>query len=157
MAMQRNLWSINGLAAELDIDRRTLAKRLEGLPPATVKKLGNRTEKRWHLADVLEHFKNPRRAEPDPVEEMKAIVGQKMYPTLLCSRAFQNILMHGTHEEMGLSKVQAMRVYQFASLALLWAFSEIHEDEEMQFVMPDHIKDMHAMGLDAYVEKHWPN
>ena len=75
MAMQKKLWSINGLANELEIDRRTLAKRLEGLPPATVKKMGNRTEKRWRLANVLEHFKNPR-ARPafDPVDEMKEIV-----------------------------------------------------------------------------------
>jgi len=158
MAMQKKLWSINGLANELEIDRRTLAKRLEGLPAATVKKMGSRTEKRWYLADVLEHFKNPR-AKPafDPVEEMKEIVGQKMFPTLLCSRAFQNILMHGTHEEMGLTKVQAMRVYQFACVALLWGFSEIHEDEDMVYVVPDHIKEMRDMGLDAYVEENWPD
>ena len=60
MAMTRKLWSINALATELDIDRRTLAKRLTGLPPATEKKVGSRIEKRWHLADVLEHFNNPR-------------------------------------------------------------------------------------------------
>lgn len=59
MAMQRKLWSINGLAAELDIDRRTMAKRLEGMTPATTKQVGSRTEKRWHLADVLSHFNNP--------------------------------------------------------------------------------------------------
>ena len=155
--MQKKLWSINALAIELEIDRRTMAKRLEGLPPASTKKMGSRTEKRWHLADVLEHFKNPQRAAHDPVEEIKELVGQKMYPALLCSRAFQNILMHGTHEEMGLTKVQAMRVYQFACVALLWGFSEIHEDEDMKYAVPEHIGEMQSMGLAAYAAENWPN
>jgi len=36
-----------------------MAKRLEGMTPATTKQVGSRTEKRWHLADVLSHFNNP--------------------------------------------------------------------------------------------------
>jgi hypothetical protein len=158
MAMQKKLWSISALATELGLDRRTLSKRLEGLPPIEENRVGGRIEKRWHLADVLEHFKKPRaRPAIDPVEKMKEIVGQKMYPSLVSSRTFRNILMHGIHEEMGLTKVQAMRCYQFASAALLWAFSEIHEDEEMKFAIPDNIKEMHDLGLDDYVTKHWPN
>ena len=160
MAMTRKLWSINALATELGLDRRTVAKRLEGLPPATEKKVGSRIEKRWHLADVLEHFKNPQAARADDfVAELKDMVSTKMFPALISSRSFQNILMHGTHEDMGLTKVQAMRIYQFACVALLWAFSEIHEDGdmEMEYTMPDHIKEMSDMGLDAYVEKNWPN
>ena len=47
MAMTRRLWSINGLAAELDADRRTLTKRLRDLPPAETKRVGGRIEKRW--------------------------------------------------------------------------------------------------------------
>ncbi len=56
MAMQRRTWSINALSAELGLDRRTLSKRLQGLPPVETKKAGNRVEKRWHLADVVGHM-----------------------------------------------------------------------------------------------------
>ena len=56
MAMQRQTWSISGLATELDMDRRTLAKRLADLPPAEVKQVGRRTEKRWRLADAIAHI-----------------------------------------------------------------------------------------------------
>ena len=160
MAMQRKTWSINALANELELDRRTLAKRLEGLPPATEKKVGSRVEKRWHLAAVLDHFNNPRAARTDDfVAELKGMVGSIMYPALISSRAFQNIILHGTNEEMGLTKTQAMRVYQFASIAVLWGLSEIHEDTdmEMEFEIPDHIKEMHDTGLDAYIQKHWTN
>jgi len=34
MAMTAEMWSISGLAVELDMDRRTVAKRLEGVEPA---------------------------------------------------------------------------------------------------------------------------
>ena len=56
MAMQRKLWSINALAAELDVDRRTLSRDLQDLEPAQVKRIGSRVEKRWLMADVLEHM-----------------------------------------------------------------------------------------------------
>jgi hypothetical protein len=56
MAMQSKLWTINALSVELGIDRRTLAKRLEHLPPVKVLQVGRRTEKRWRLADVLAHL-----------------------------------------------------------------------------------------------------
>jgi hypothetical protein len=156
MAMQKKTWSINALSTELDLDRRTLAKRLDGLAPATEKKVGDRTEKRWHLADVLAHFENPKPAD-DFIAEQKKMVGALMYPALVSAEAFQNIIMHGVHEEIGLTKVQAMRVYQLACVAVLWGFNEIHEDEGIEYAIPDHVKDMQETGLDAYVEKHWPN
>jgi len=49
MSMQPQTWSISGLAVELGMDRRTLAKRLAHVPPVT----GTGRRKRWRLADVL--------------------------------------------------------------------------------------------------------
>ena len=49
MPMQRQLWSVNALAVELDIDRRTVAKRLDGVPPAG-KRGGHPV---WRLSDAL--------------------------------------------------------------------------------------------------------
>ena len=52
MAMRRGLWTVNSLSVEVKIDRRTLAKRLEGLP-TTGKVKGFPA---WYLADVLAHL-----------------------------------------------------------------------------------------------------
>ena len=49
MSMNPRLWSINALSTELDIDRRTVARRLRKVPPAG--KLNGHDA--WHLADVL--------------------------------------------------------------------------------------------------------
>jgi hypothetical protein len=51
MAMQRQLWSINALSTELGTDRRTLAKRLDGLRPA------KKDPKLYLLRDVLLHLR----------------------------------------------------------------------------------------------------
>jgi hypothetical protein len=48
MPMTRKLWSINALAIELDLDRRTVASRIKDVPPAG--KL--RKHNAWWLADV---------------------------------------------------------------------------------------------------------
>jgi len=48
MTMTAKLWSMNALATEFDIDRRTVARRLKGIPPA-----GELSGKpAWRLADV---------------------------------------------------------------------------------------------------------
>ena len=50
MALQRQLWSINGLSTELGTDRRTLARRLEGLKPT------QEYPTRFTLREVLDHL-----------------------------------------------------------------------------------------------------
>jgi hypothetical protein len=48
------------------MDRRTLAKRLERLPPAQTKKVGGHTDKKWRLQDVLRLLKL---GDGEPMEE----------------------------------------------------------------------------------------
>ncbi len=60
MAMQSKLWSISGLATELEMDRRTLAKRLEYLAPAEEKKTDKRIQKLWRMSDVVDHLETPK-------------------------------------------------------------------------------------------------
>jgi hypothetical protein len=62
MAMQRQLWSVNGLATELLRDRRTVAKVLDGVPPDGYVN-GHR---RWHMATAVAAIARWRRGnEPD--------------------------------------------------------------------------------------------
>ena len=63
--MQAQLWSLSGLAVELGMDRRTIAKRLEDLDPDEIVK-GKRTEKHWKMARVFRHLNQ---AGHDPQEE----------------------------------------------------------------------------------------
>jgi hypothetical protein len=53
-------WSVNRLACELGMDRRSLARKLEGLEPVEERKAetGNRTERFYRLADVFAHLAN---------------------------------------------------------------------------------------------------
>jgi phage terminase Nu1 subunit (DNA packaging protein) len=48
MSYQAQLWSVNGLSVEFKIDRRTVAKRIEEVPPAKKDARGSY----WRLADV---------------------------------------------------------------------------------------------------------
>jgi hypothetical protein len=57
MAMQAKLWTISELSVELDVDRRTMAKRLEGLEPEEQETdKGGREHRRYRLAAVFAHL-----------------------------------------------------------------------------------------------------
>ena len=56
------LWSINGLSAELGIDRRTLSKKLADLRPDGEGIEGGKTVRRWHLMHALKHLQAADRA-----------------------------------------------------------------------------------------------
>ena len=62
--MQPQLWSVSALANELALDRRTVAKRLVGVPPAG-ERSGNSV---WRLSDALPALTEGRRSEAPPDE-----------------------------------------------------------------------------------------
>ena len=51
-------WTLSGLSVELGLDRRAMARALEGLPPDQEKKVGKRTERTWKMAAVVAHMHN---------------------------------------------------------------------------------------------------
>jgi len=156
MAMQRQTWSINALANELQMDRRTLSDRLDGLPPAETKQLANRTEHRWHLADVLEHLENPNasRGIEEAMTGFKEILTKNLYPSIVASRSFGAIISNGLQDELGLTEAQGMRAFQLAGVALSFALCEVLEDDGLDFQIPDFIVEMHELGIDGYLKKH---
>lgn len=52
MALERQLWTVNGLSVELQFDRRTLGKKLSDLDPAKV----SGKIKYYYMADVHKHL-----------------------------------------------------------------------------------------------------
>ena len=73
MAMgQRQLWSINGLSVELRMDRRTLAKKLEGVPPDGEIK-GHAA---WYLSTALDAIESRQASSTRPVNRARSSVLQ---------------------------------------------------------------------------------
>jgi hypothetical protein len=67
MAMTQKLWSINGLATELNMDRRTVAKKLAAVRPSGLLN----GSPAWHLTVALEAIqgRSRRRQEEDRSDE----------------------------------------------------------------------------------------
>jgi hypothetical protein len=156
MAMQRQTWSINGLSAELGMDRRTLSDRLDGLPPTETKQLANRIENRWYLSDVLAHLEDPNASAgiDAAVTGFKEILTKNLYPSIVASKSFGAIISNGLQDELGLTEAQGMRAFQLAGVALSFALCEVLEDDGLDFQIPDFIVEMHELGIDGYLKKH---
>jgi hypothetical protein len=156
MPLQKRLWSLNALATELCIDRRTLAKRLEGLRPSEVKRIGGRTEKRWRLEEVVQHLEKPkaRHIDTEAWDGFKQILGQNLFPALAISEGFMGLITGAAVHEFGLSKIEALRLYQFAVLALVRGLCEIVGDEELCFEVPPPLTEMQELGLEEYVRRY---
>lgn len=147
MAMSRQTWSINGLANELDIDRRTLAKKLQGLRAAEEKDVGGRIERRWHMADVVDFLRKQKagirdtRSDADfnteVLEQLKKWVGKEMYPRLIENHRFRGGITGCAHGEFGLSKEASLELLSETSFFILCAICDGFRDEDMLF----HIKE----------------
>jgi hypothetical protein len=129
---------------------------LRSLPPATVKKVGSRTEKRWYLVDVIEHLKNPAPTQDLDLfmEDFKQMIGHKLFPAILDSKGFGGIIIGSCMDELGISKVQAYRIFELVTVALTYALSEMHEDDDMTYAFPDFVTEMGDLGIEAYLEKY---
>jgi len=64
--------TLSWLAVELRRDRRSLARDLESLEPASIRKVGKNTERRWYLAAVLEHLQAGNGEETLDLEQERA-------------------------------------------------------------------------------------
>ena len=68
MAMAARLWSVNALATELDMDRRTVAKRLANVTPSGER--GGHSV--WRMADALPALFGPGKGAPPDMEHDRA-------------------------------------------------------------------------------------
>lgn len=172
MGMQSKLWSINALANELNIDRRTLAKKLETLPPAKEKILPTRTEKQWLLKDVIRHLDQTpaqsRGKEKRYVftekelasygdEIIKHFVTHVLLPKTLDSSTFLNITVNGVAEDLSISKEDALTAFKYASLGLVYAISEGFEDDKLSFEFNEKgfLAELAALGNKGFFRKYF--
>jgi len=151
--------SISQLAELTGTSTRTVRKRCEGLKCRAGEKNAKLYDSRQALPLINradEHLRNP---TPDRnldlfIEEFKRMIGHKLFPGIIASKAFGAIIVNGCCNELGLDKAQGLRIYQYATMALIYALCELHEDDDMTFTIPDHMKDLGDLGPEAYLEKY---
>jgi hypothetical protein len=173
MAMTTRLWTLNALSVELGISSRVLGKRLSNLAPDDVEQQASRQVKRWRLAHVLKHLKAAAGAKVEVderlIEDHKYVVTQFLFPALTGSRYFLGFFLAYLHEDVGLTKPQALGAYQAAVLALHYAIGEFYagvdaelaglplsediEDHGLEVQIPTRLRKLCDLGPEAYVGK----
>lgn len=162
--MQAQLWTISGLSAQLGIDRRTLAKRLQGLTPASVEKRSDGAKvRRYKLADVVAHLnrdpqatKGPTDAQVDEAAEgFLAFVGRDMLPGMIENSA--GITTSLMVSEVGITKAQALHAFSLMYGGLLYGLHEAAPGRTIPYVVPPIIEGIRKHGPAAYAAEHWPD
>lgn len=155
MAMQSQLYTINGLATELGHDRRSLARWLDDLPAAQTDADGT---KRWRLRDVLDHIDAKNRApslEESVRRDYAKWLGEMLFPALFSSKNVVSIFTGGLRGELGLSKAQALRAYQIMLLAVS---TELVESlPGIRIRVPPLAERLAEKGVDQVVREQWPD
>lgn len=162
--MQAQLWTISGLSAQLGIDRRTLAKRLEGLTPASVETRSDGAKvRRYRLAEVVEHLnsdpsaaKGPSEAQVDEAAEgFLAFVGRDVLPGMIENSA--GITTSLMVSEVGISKAQALHCFSLMFGGLIYGLHEGAPGRKIPYVVPPIIEGIRSQGPAAYAAEHWPD
>jgi hypothetical protein len=164
--MQAQLWSISGLSVQLGIDRRTLAKRLEGLTPASVEERGNGAKvRRYKLAEVVEHLNRdksksessgPSDAQVDEAASgFLGFVGRDVLPGMIENSA--GILTGALVDDLGITKPQALRALELVFGSLIHGLHEGAPGREIPYVVPPIIEGIRAQGPESFAAEHWPD
>jgi hypothetical protein len=162
--MEAQLWTINGLSVQLDIDRRTLARQLEGLrPAATEKRNGGSVVRKYRLNDVLEYMNRPKGTPRDPTAEELAetastiygFVGSQVWPGMI-HNAFP-IITGALTAELGLSEVQAVEAIRLVAVGLAFGLVDAAGEHPLKLQQPDVLLELRELGAAAFVAKHWPD
>ncbi|MCC8364496.1 hypothetical protein LK996_15600 [Lysobacter sp. A6] len=156
--MAREEWSENALADELQIDRRTLGRRLEGLRPVRTKRLKSREERFYRLADVLRHLGRVASASGDTERPLKRWAAEQLFPALFAGDFMLGAIGYFT-SDLKLTRAQAVRAHLDLCLIAMSALDDLAR-EKLEFAIPqgllrDALEADSAGALDAFVAKHW--
>ena len=126
MALQRQLWSINALSTELGLDRRTLAKRLDGLVPA------QDNPKTYRLRDVLTHLKRYQDDLPDlDPSKMDSVIGTVIISMgeNLAEQLPKTLRATGSSDEKQVARQVSGIMLAYSYMAYSFAFAVGVEDQ----------------------------
>lgn len=180
------VWSISGLSVELETDRRTLNKRLSGLRPDAEGREAGKTVKRWKLSRVLRHLEGQGRrngkdtdrqteAVLDELHADKELLTRHLFPALVSGRFLFGVFPRHLHEDLGLTKVQALRCYSAACVMLAYAIDDFMQTVEAEikgdplpeaedlpsddtlFMNPPCLQELADLGPERYAAENWPD
>ena len=152
MAMTPKLWSINGLATELAMDRRTVAKKLSGVRPSgTIN-----GSPAWHLTVALEAIQGRRRHkrdDQDPDEERPPLlqgmlIGHNAAIYVLPASAATSAV------ECGLPMSKAYELAEKVTLATMAGALDFFGDTALAWVNPNGRSRMYEADCLAAID--WP-
>lgn len=150
---------MGALATEFQWDRRTMAKRLEGLEPAKVKEISNRTEKSYYMSDVLNHLnraRSPKEAKAEYREDIKRYLGDNVFLGITNNPDYVGTLLTGLTQKTGITKHQAIEIYKLVTVSIMAGISSFCEDPDMKFNFEGLQQFLLDKGTDEYVKNHWP-
>lgn len=138
MAMQKQLWSINGLATELGLDRRTLCRRLEGLRPAKIEG----KVKLYRLQDALSclDLGSSKNTKGDEVEERTRQFLKEFTVDLFDSLCGPLSLQ--MRQDIGLPADKTWRIMELLFFWMIFYLGEGLEEKDVQVRLPEVIRDL---------------
>jgi hypothetical protein len=151
------------LSAHLNLDRRTLQKRLQGLAPVSVETRADGSEvRRYALADVVAHLAAPPRALHDPTDAQIAdaasvvyrFVGSELWPKMVGFAL--PVVTGGFVDELNLSKEQAVRAFQVACLGFALGLIEGAGEHGIELAHPPVLHEFKRLGAAEFCHQHWP-
>jgi hypothetical protein len=134
MAMTAKLWSINALATELGMDRRTVAKKLSGVRPSGTLN----GSPAWHLTVALEAIQRRRRRgeEDDQLDERPPILqGMVMGNNAAVYVLPASIAVSAV--ECGLPMSKAYELAERATLAAMAGVADLIGDTAQAWMNPN--------------------
>lgn len=162
--MAERTWTINGLANEFGLDRRTVTARLKPVTPYSKRTLRNgNVERRFRLKDASPYLTRP---APDHDREaarsLKLWVAHEFYPAVVQQPEFVRLLTGYCTGALKLSKPQALDVYRTAAGALLVAIQAAFEADDIKCKVPADSVLQDLIGkssaqLEVYAARNWPD
>jgi hypothetical protein len=165
---EERTYSISGLSEVTGIDRRTLKKRLTGLPVAEERSIGNgRIEKRWRLSDAKSYLElqaagfDAAHTWQSGQQMFKTFTGTELFPKLVSHPHYWGGLSGFARAELGMSKTDSLDFVCKITLLVMSTLGELFADPKMAFtvegVPAEWTNAKNSRSTDAYLAKHWPD
>lgn len=153
------LYSVNALANEFGLDRRTVERRLREVPPAQTTEREGRSERRWYLKDVLPYLAADNKAatqDVDAGELVQLMIGEALFPRLLASSELRTTITGFARRELKLSKPQAILLYQVVAIGIAESLAAAFPNHQLRFAVPAPLSSISELGAEAWCERYWP-
>jgi hypothetical protein len=173
MSMTKRAWSLSALATEFGLDRATVARRLKDVPPVSLKRVGDRADRKWLLKDAAPMLQ----AQIDPSlkgadgqaftpqmqqthELVKDFVFECLAPMVVDADTFRGLLTGYLYDELKLSKRDCAKAYRVAASGLCWTLGDFFNEQHAPVPKGSTVDALNGKSdaeLDAWIAEYWPD